>query len=127
MKSKSAARPKKITKAAKIPVASTNGSFAASDADVMTLAEAAAFLRVAPVEFEKSAVAGEVPGKLIGGEWRFLLSSLREWLGKPATPKKLSSKAAMLSIAGAWKDDETAEAMVEEIYRERKRHLVGGE
>ena len=32
----------------------------------------------------------------------------------------------MLAVIGAFKDDETLEPMVEEIYRERKRNPVGG-
>jgi hypothetical protein len=47
----------------------------------MTLSEAAGFLRV-PVDGLKAEVAnGKVPGRLVGGEWRFSRVALMCWLG----------------------------------------------
>src|SRR5262245_7634674 len=98
-------------------------------AGVLTAAEAAQFLRVSEAALLQEAEAGRVPGRKIGGEWRFLKLGLAEWLATPEPPaaaKPLSSKERMLSLAGSWKDDPTSLEMVEEIYRERKRNLVGG-
>jgi excisionase family DNA binding protein len=89
--------------------------------EVMTLSEAATFLRVPTETLRTDAVGGRIPGRLVGDEWRFARSALIAWLSQPETRKK-----SMLSVIGAFKDDETLEPMVEEIYRERKRNTVGG-
>jgi excisionase family DNA binding protein len=95
--------------------------------DVLTPAEAAGFLRVPEAAVVQEAEAGRLPGRKIGADWRFSRLALAEWLkAPPAEPRPLSSKERMLSLAGAWKDDPGSLEMVEEIYRERKRNLVGG-
>ena len=47
---------------------------------VLTLTEAAAFLRVNDKALAEKAAAGEVPARQIGGEWRFLRQALVDWL-----------------------------------------------
>lgn len=47
---------------------------------ILTLAEAAAFLRVDEAALAEMASQGGVPAQLIGGEWRFLKRALIEWL-----------------------------------------------
>lgn len=47
---------------------------------VLTLAEAAHYLRVRPQTLAKMAEDGELPGIEIDGKWRFLKNSLDEWL-----------------------------------------------
>lgn len=91
----------------------------------MTLAEAAAFLRAPEDEIRKMADGAKLPARRVAGEWRFLKSALCAWLSQPEPVPVLSSKQRMRAVAGAWKDDETAEAMVEEIYRRRKQQTVG--
>jgi excisionase family DNA binding protein len=49
-------------------------------ADVLTLTEAAALLRVHPVTLRKRAVAWGVPHKRLGAEWRFSRSVLEAWI-----------------------------------------------
>ena len=49
--------------------------------DVLTLQEAAALLRVPVDEVEAGAIAGELPGRCIGAEWRFARAALLAWLG----------------------------------------------
>jgi hypothetical protein len=49
--------------------------------EVMTLAEAAAFLRLDESTVEQSAKQGELPGRCIAGEWRFAHLALLAWLG----------------------------------------------
>jgi excisionase family DNA binding protein len=48
--------------------------------DVLTLAEAAAYLRVPQEELLRLAEQGDVPAQRIGGEWRFLKRALGHWL-----------------------------------------------
>ena len=55
--------------------------FRPSDApDVLTLEQAAAFLQVDAAEVAALAEAGELPGRRIGGDWRFPRAALLEWL-----------------------------------------------
>ena len=49
--------------------------------DVLTLEQAAALLQVDAAEVAALADAGELPGRRIGGEWRFPRAALLEWLG----------------------------------------------
>lgn len=52
--------------------------------DVMTLSEAASLLRVQEAQLRQAAEQGEVPGRLIAGEWRFAHAALLDWLGLDA-------------------------------------------
>lgn len=91
--------------------------------DVMTLAEAAAYLRL-PEESVVAAATGQgLPGRLVGGEWRFLKSAIQQWLSV-SQPTAEMRKAALLAFAGSWKDDPYLEDMVEEIYRKRGRPIT---
>ncbi len=49
--------------------------------DVLTLEEAADYLRVSTTELEALADRREVPGRRIGGHWRFSRAALLAWLG----------------------------------------------
>ncbi len=51
-----------------------------SGGDVLTLAEAAALLRVEEAPLAELAAQGAVPAQKIGSEWRFLREALLEWL-----------------------------------------------
>jgi excisionase family DNA binding protein len=100
--------------------------------EVLTLAEAAAFLRLSESAVLRLALDGRLPGRAAESQWRFLRSALRIWLAgtdfaKPSpTAAHLSDKERLLAVAGCLADDDSLEAMVEEIYRERKRNPVGG-
>jgi excisionase family DNA binding protein len=48
--------------------------------EVLTLEQAAALLQVDPAEVAALAEAGELPGRRIGGDWRFPRAALLEWL-----------------------------------------------
>ncbi len=48
--------------------------------DVLTLAEAAAYLRVPEDELAELAERNGVPARKVGGEWRFLRKGLNNWL-----------------------------------------------
>jgi hypothetical protein len=60
-------------------------------AEVLTLAEAAAFLQLPEREVIAAATAQGLPGRQVGSEWRFLKTAIQQWQ-PPA--KKTSRKAA---------------------------------
>jgi excisionase family DNA binding protein len=53
----------------------------AAPPEVLTIEQAANLLQVEPAEMQKLAEAGELPGRKIGGAWRFPRAALLEWLG----------------------------------------------
>ncbi|MBO0767799.1 MAG: helix-turn-helix domain-containing protein [Solirubrobacterales bacterium] len=48
--------------------------------EILTLEEAAALLRIDPSDLQQAAVAGQLPGRLLGQEWRFSREALLAWL-----------------------------------------------
>ena len=86
---------------------------------VMTLTETAKFLRVAVRKVRALAEAGSLPGRKIDEDWRFLKSTLVEWL-RP----KPSSAELFLRQAGSFKDDDTLPQLLEDIYKARGRPMV---
>jgi Helix-turn-helix domain len=92
---------------------------------VLTLEEAAAFLRVNEAALADKATAGEVPAQQIGGEWRFLQRALVSWLcldepvnGKPSADP--GSKEAVLKVFGIFKDDDDMEARLADMHALRE-------
>jgi excisionase family DNA binding protein len=66
-----------------------------SNADVLTAKEAAAMLRRSVGAVRQLSAAGEIPGRRIGGTWRYSRSALNAWLagqqvagGPVATPSR---------------------------------------
>jgi excisionase family DNA binding protein len=55
-------------------------SFRASENRVLSIAEAAELMQVEPEVIEQLAEAGELPGRKLGGEWRFARQALLDWL-----------------------------------------------
>lgn len=96
----------------------------ANGADVLTLAEAAAYLRVSEDQVERLAGPGGMPGRLIGSEWRFLKSALQDWLR--AAPAK-SSKESLDAFIGCWKNDPHLDELVKDIYEKRGRPVTEAE
>jgi len=90
--------------------------------EVLTAAEAAAYLRIAEGELLGLVAEQGLPGRRIGAEWRFLRAALQDWLRASPLP---GSKEAVLSVAGAWKDDPFLEDELKEIYRGRGRPMNG--
>jgi excisionase family DNA binding protein len=88
--------------------------------EVLTLAEAAAYLRVPEPDVVHMVGPRGLPGRLIGSEWRFSKTALDQWL---RTPPERSSKESLLSLSGAWTGDPDAEEMLKEIYRQRGRPI----
>jgi hypothetical protein len=90
---------------------------------VLTLAEAAAYLRLPEKDVIAAASTQGLPGRLVGGEWRFFMAALQQWLSV-SQPTPEVRKAALLAFAGSWKDDPYLADMVEEIYRQRGRPIT---
>ncbi len=93
--------------------------------EVLTLSEAAAYLRVPQEELSGMVGSEGFPARRIGSEWRFLKSALDDWLS--CRPSQSVGNAALLSLAGAWKDDPFLEEMVQEIYKRRGRPITEDE
>ena len=85
---------------------------------VLTLEDAASFLRLPVETIQRRAALGEIPGRKIEGSWRFLLSALEDWLRTP------DQRAVLLSQAGVLADDESLEALLAQIYEARGRPEV---
>jgi excisionase family DNA binding protein len=58
----------------------------AEDTDVLTVEQAAELLQTEPDAVRALAEAGELPGRKIGDEWRFLRRALLAWLGGAEPP-----------------------------------------
>jgi excisionase family DNA binding protein len=83
---------------------------------VLTLSEAARFLRLKPARVKTLAASGQLPGRKIDEEWRFHKGALEQWLcGKP------SARDILLAQAGALADDDTLPALLDSIYAARGR------
>ena len=109
--------------------------------DVLTLKEAATYLRLTASELGKLAKHGEIPGRSVGNEWRFLKAALDRWLqgekypsvlldelesslrdrlnGTLKTEAKPGSKKGILEFAGMWKGDPVIEEFLAELDRSR--------
>src|SRR5436309_15795480 len=85
---------------------------------VLTLAEAAAYLRISPEELLKLVSSEGLPGRRVGADWRFLKSALQNWL---ITPPK---GTGLLSQLGALKDDPYLDELLKEIYKQRGRPMT---
>jgi excisionase family DNA binding protein len=88
--------------------------------EVLTLAEAAAYLRLPEKEVIAAATSQGLPGRMVGGEWRFLKDALRQWLSV-SQPTAEMRKAAILELAGKHKDDPDLEQILEDAMRRRGR------
>ena len=88
--------------------------------EVLTLADAAAYLRLSETEVVGLFHSQGLPGRCIASEWRFLKSAVQHWLAT-ASPTWETRKAAILELAGKYKEDPDLEKIVEEAYRRRGR------
>jgi hypothetical protein len=92
MPSKTTRKPRPSKKA------ELNGLPPASGGDILTLGEAAGFLRVPEDGFKAEVANGKVPGRLVGGEWRFSRVALMCWLGHIETKLFPTGLAGMMSL-----------------------------
>jgi excisionase family DNA binding protein len=103
------------------PIPGTGKEFVDQSVEVLTLSEAAAYLRLAEEDVVRLAHLQELPGRQIGNEWRFLKAGLQDWL---RTPARQSGKEALLALTGKWKDDPDIEEIVRKAFRRRGRPLT---
>lgn len=89
---------------------------ARTSSQVLTLAEASRFLKLPAKTVEQWAAKGELPGRKIGKEWRFLRSAIEEWLAFGG-----GSGRSILDQAGMFANDPTFEEIQKLIERNRKR------
>jgi excisionase family DNA binding protein len=89
--------------------------------EVLTLPEAAAYLRLPEEDVLRLIDEQALPGRRSGNEWRFSKTAIQQWLSQP--PSK-ANQEGIWAFAGAWKDDPYADAMLEEIYRRRGRPIT---
>jgi excisionase family DNA binding protein len=88
--------------------------------DVLTLSDAAKFLRLPRSKVRDAAEAGEIPGLKVRGVWLIIKSVLLEWFRGGPMP----SVDSFLRQAGLFNDDEALTALVEAVYRDRGRPLA---
>jgi len=86
--------------------------------EVFTLAEAASYLRVSEADLINLVRLQNLPGRIIGSEWRFLKSAIQQWLGT-GSPTMQARKEAQLALAGKYKDDPDLMRICEEAYQAR--------
>ena len=89
--------------------------------EVLTLKDAAQYLRLPLAAVRSHAQRGDIPGRQIGKKWRFLKSALQQWLAQP------SSQSVLLGMFGAFKDDESLPELRKAIYAARGRPEVDPE
>lgn len=109
------------TKTPKAQAADPNGS--PTEGEVLTLAEAAAYLRVTEAEVLEAVQSQDLPGAQIGASWRFLKPALREWLWTGGRRGK-TSKEAQRAVIGMWEGDPYWEEELREIYKRRGRPMT---
>ncbi len=61
-------------------MATTNGSHPLSPLDVLTLAEAAAYLKLPAETVRAEAVGGRLIGRAVGEDWRFAREDMLAWV-----------------------------------------------
>src|SRR5271168_1475992 len=86
--------------------------------EVLTLAEAAAYLRLPEADVLRLVHDQALPARRLANEWRFLKAAIQQWL---STPPPRHSKEAQLAVAGAWKDDPYVEEEPKEVLKKRGR------
>ncbi len=91
--------------------------------ELLTLPEAAAYLRLPEAEVVRSVQSQGLPGRCIAGEWRFLKSAIQHWLAS-VSPTWEMRKAEILDLACKYRDDPDLESIVEDAYRRRGRPIT---
>jgi excisionase family DNA binding protein len=89
--------------------------------DVLTLAEAAAYLRVLEEEVLRMVREQDLPARQVGTQWRFLKSAVEAWLGQRSSSAK---SKGIWAAAGSWKNDPYLDELLKEIYRRRGRSIA---
>jgi excisionase family DNA binding protein len=82
--------------------------------EVLTLEEAANYLKLPLETIEREASRGHIPGRRIEDTWRCLKSAIDDWL------RAQDSRDILLQQTGALKDDPYLDELVAAVYRDRK-------
>jgi excisionase family DNA binding protein len=83
--------------------------------DVLTLEEASVYLRLSVETVASQALKGNIPGRKIESDWRFLKTAIDEWL------RAKNSSSILLSQAGILADDDSLTQLRSSIYEARER------
>jgi excisionase family DNA binding protein len=94
--------------------------------EVLTLSEAAAYLRLAEADVIGLIHTQGLPARFIVGQWRFLKSAIQQWLST-GSPTAQSRKEAQLALAGKYKDDPDLTRICEDALRQRGRPMTEGD
>jgi excisionase family DNA binding protein len=86
--------------------------------DVLTLEEASQYLRLPVEAVVRQASQGNIPGRKIENDWRFLKAAIDDWL------RDQSSRSMLLQQAGALADDDSLTELRATIYEARGRSEV---
>jgi excisionase family DNA binding protein len=105
-----------------LPLAPANGGPPLGE--VLTLPEAAAYLRLSEADVLRWVHEQGLPARQLGTEWRFCKAAIQDWLSNGAPSALQANKEAWLALAGVWKDDPDLEKIVEEAYRRRGRPIT---
>src|SRR4051812_47183778 len=111
-------------KNSKAPQTAARRPPAINGTEVLTLAEAAAYLRLSEPEVVDLVHSQNLPGRFTGREWRFLKAAISKWLAAGA-PNEEARKAAQLALAGKYKNDPDLLRICEDAYKERGRLISG--
>ena len=83
--------------------------------DVLTLEETSIYLRLSIETVTNQAVRGNLPGRKVENDWRFLKTAIDDWL------RSKSSRSLLLSQTGAFSDDDSLTQLRDTIYEARER------
>lgn len=83
--------------------------------EVLTLEEAADYLRLPVETIEREAARGRIPGRRVEETWRFLKTAIDEWLGD------WEGRETLLQQAGTLAEDETLAELRASVYAKRGR------
>src|SRR5205807_974345 len=87
-------------------------------ADVLTLSEAAVYLRLPETDVLRLVQEQDLPARRLGNEWRFWKGAIQAWLSAPLSK---GQGQGIWAAAGALKDDPYLTEMLREIEHMRGR------
>ena len=83
--------------------------------DILTLEETSDYLRLPVETVLNQALKGNIPGRQIEDNWRFLKSAIDDWL------RSKNNRSILLSQAGAFANDDSLTELRANIYQARGR------
>ena len=84
--------------------------------DVLTLEEAADYLKLSTAVVLEKASDGIIPGQAIDDSWRFLKSAIDDWLSRK------DDRSILLKQTGIFAHDKTLSALQDQIDRDRQEN-----